>query len=208
MVVFKKINGGIHSPGTIFSFFWFIFTLVPIVFVFSVPIHPLPILFILLTCVLFNLTSVPFNLKQQNRLNSDYKLTFIKSLDTVLIKYIFIISTFCGLYFSIFQVFQNGFSAEQFLLDFIVTSSKYASERTKDSHEYGLIGILSVFFTYISVVLGALYYHSNVNRNKIILFFALSPSIVTMLVQCYKYKKYYNLCIFLFSISICCFYVS
>src|SRR4051812_18568405 len=45
-------------PACLFALFWFLFTFIPLVALFWVPIEPLAVGFILLCCVMFSLSSI------------------------------------------------------------------------------------------------------------------------------------------------------
>lgn len=197
----KKISGNIHTPGSIYSFYWFLFTFFPIIFLYYVPLNPLALIYILISAIFFSISSLKYNWRNHIIIfpkNNDY---FFISLNSKFLKVIFFISFFLAIIFPIFMLLQNGFNVEYFLLDWVNTSSKFASSRSNDGYEYGLIGQLSTFFPLFVASIGAVISFSFKKPSKkgLYLIISLLPALIFMLFQSSKIIFLYA---FLFYISV------
>jgi len=130
------------------------------------------------------------------------KLSFRNSLGSNFLRLIFFVSFICAILFPILMLEQNGFSIELFLVDWIKTSSKYATSRsTEDNYEYGIIGQLSTFFPLFVSSMGGAISSSFCTFKKRINYFILSmlPAFLFMLTHSSKIIFLYS---FLFYFSV------
>ena len=187
------------APAGIFSIAWFCFTFFPLAFLFDAPINPMAILFILLCSISFSLGAVPFNWKFAINKNGIEKSKFNPNFGNVFISRTLKITSLLAVVFSLITMVNNGLGIEEILFDFIVTSGKYAVVRALDGMEYGIVGTLSIFFTYLAPVLGG--FVLSVQRStfkKVWIFIvAMVPSIFTMITQSSKLVFLLSLCFLL-----------
>lgn len=185
--VLKKTSGSYLLPGSLFSLAWFFFSIIPLIMVYNVPVNPVGIIFIFILIFSFSLSSIPFNWKYAMEVNKKKESTLL-SFNTELIRYIFYLSIVLSLIFSFYFVLSNGFSLELFVVDFIGTSARYAALRGNDYLEYGLLGTLSIFFTYFSALLGGVIaFFKTKGLVKLGTFFlSVLPSLFAMLTQSSK----------------------
>lgn len=197
----KKINGGTHTPGSLYAFYWFLFSFFPSIILYYVPINPLPLLYILFSAFFFSISSLQYNWKSTVEILSKTKPFFFKSLETRFLKIIFFISFILAIVFPLLMLIQNGFNLELFLLDWVNTSSRFATTRSNDGYEYGLIGQLSTFFPLFVAALGAAISYSLQKSLHKVRYFILSllPALIFMLFQSSKIIFLYAL---LFHISV------
>jgi len=179
----KRLNGDIHTPGSLYSFYWFLFTFFPIIFLFFVPINPLPLLYILISAIAFSISSFHYDWKLIKKINDKSHFFDLKSLDNKFLKIVFYLSFICSILFPLLMLIQNGFNLELFLLDWASTSSRFATTRANDGYEYGLIGQLSTFFPLFVAALGsAISFTTNIKSKKITYFIlSLLPALIFML---------------------------
>lgn len=183
----KTKVGTFIIPSAIFSLSWFFYTFFPLVILFRVPINPISILFIFLSTTAFSLSAVPFNWvyafdknKQKTVYSSQFKSIFLHCC--------FYLSVILSLIFSTFGMISNGFDMNVMLLNLLEVSGQYAAMRGQEQLEYGIIGILSVLFTYMSPVLGGfIVFEEESKRKKTFhLFIAFVPSLYSTLTQSAK----------------------
>jgi oligosaccharide repeat unit polymerase len=82
----------------------------------------------------------------------------------------------------------SGFDLRSVIFDLIETSGSYAALRGHEDVEYGLLGLLSIFFTNLAPALGGLIYSSERLKGKGLRVLALSigPAVYYMLTQSTK----------------------
>ena len=198
----KKISGNIHTPGSLYSLYWSIIIIIPNIFLYFVPINPLPLIFILFSAFAFSISGLLYDWKRISNNFYDSKLSFRNSLGSNFLRLIFFVSFICAILFPILMLEQNGFSIELFLVDWIKTSSTYATSRsTEDNYEYGIIGQLSTFFPLFVSAIGGAISSSFCTFKKRINYFILSmlPAFLFMLTHSSKILFLYS---FLFYLSV------
>lgn len=186
--VIRKKAGSYLVPGALFSFVWFLFTFVPLVLLFDVPINPLGVLFIVLSVFSFSMSAIPFNWHFALTKNKEKELFTLPNLNSKFLRYTLYVSFILSFIFSFNFVLSNGFDLQSFVTDFIGTSARYAALRGNDYLEYGVLGTLSVFFTYFSAVLGAIatYFKKSGVKKMMSFGFSIAPSLFAMLTQSSK----------------------
>lgn len=184
----KRLGGSYLIPGSLFSFAWFFFTFIPLVLLFDVPINPLAILYIDVAVLAFSLSATPFNWRFAFDKNKDKESTILPKLNSRFIRVSLYVSIILAVIFSMLLVLSNGFPFSSFRTDFINTSARYAALRGNEYLEYGVLGTLSVFFTYFSAVLGAIVaFYKKTGIKKLSVFsLSMAPSIFAMVVQSSK----------------------
>lgn len=186
--VIRKTTGSYLVPASLLSFAWFLFTFIPLILLFEVPINPLSILYIFLAIFVFSLSAIPFNWRFAISQNQNKKLITFPLLDSRFIRSIFYFSIIFSIIFSSLFVISNGFDINSFRSDFINTSARYAALRGNEYLQYGLLGTLSIFFTYFSAILGGIItYYKNSSFKKLLSFLtSVAPSLFAMLIQSSK----------------------
>jgi len=181
-------------PASIFSLFWFTFTITPLILLFNAPINPLAILYIAAAALVFSLSATPFNWEyaiQKNSTKQEFKARF----DTPFLSSTIYASVITAIILSITTMMINGFSINQIFFDLIKTSGRYAEVRVTDGIEYGIVGILSMLFTYLPPVLGGL--RSQDKRSKFFFALTMAPSLLTMVIQSSKIVFLVSLCFYI-----------
>ncbi|MDF2434773.1 MAG: hypothetical protein JWP44_4404 [Mucilaginibacter sp.] len=186
--VIKVSTGSYLLPASLFSFVWFLFTIIPLVLLFNVPVNPLAILYIFLAISAFSFSAIPFNWKYAILKNKEKELTVLPELNSKFIHLIRYLSVILSITFSILIVTSNGFPVQAFFTDFISTTARYAALRGNEYLEYGIIGTLSTFFTHFSAVLGAIvtFYKKSKTKRFLSFLMSITPSLFAMLTQSSK----------------------
>jgi oligosaccharide repeat unit polymerase len=184
----KRLAGSYLIPGSLFSFAWFFFTFIPLVLLFDVPINPFAILYIVVAILAFSLSAIPFNWRFAFEKNTEKEATILPKLNSRFIRVSLYISIVLAVIFSVLFVLSNGFPLSSFRTDFINTSARYAALRGNEFLEYGVLGTLSVFFTYFAAVLGAIvsFYKKGSIKKLSVFSLSMAPSIFAMVVQSSK----------------------
>ena len=186
--IIKTETGTYLVPASLFSLMWFFFSLIPLIVLFGVEINPLSIFYIFLAVFSFSLSAIPFNWRFAFEKNKENKPITLIKLNSGFLRYSFYVSIFLSFVFSSYLVMSNGFDLASFGSNFIETSAKYAALRGNESLEYGLVGTLSIFFTYFSSLLGGLvaYFKKSSGKKFFCFLLAVMPSLFVMLTQSSK----------------------
>jgi len=184
----RRTFGTFLIPAALFSLAWFLYTIIPLIVLFNVPVNPLSIFYILICVSAFSLSSLPFNWfnalkKNELKTTSDYN-----QFNSKFIHYLFYISIFSSIIFTIAGAVSNGFDPYSMVFDLMKTSGQYATMRGHGELDYGNLGRLSIFFTYTTPILGGFISHHQKNKvsQLTILLLAFTPSLFLMLTQSTK----------------------
>ena len=203
----QRIVGTWLFPACILSLFWFIYTFIPLLLLFTYPINPFAVGYITLCIVLFSWTSLLFKWKtafKQNKLKSNPELVF----NTILLRRILYFSSIIAIIAIIAQVLAQGFS----LIDLVTKPLEVAETYTKNRYtykiEHTIFSRIGLAFSYIGVIVGGLLYGSNQNKwyKRLILLIAFLPAIFIILFQGAKGMLFIQIFLFLGSLMIIQFY--
>ena len=179
----KRVAGTYLIPCGIFALSWFAFTILPLVILFEVPINSLAIFYIFVSTLMFCLSALPFNWRLALKKNNTKSLELAK-FDSNFLKVSLYISAAGSIILSLLTMVLNGFSINQVIFDLILTSGQYAATRGTEGVEYGIVGVLSLMFTYLCPVIGGLRMFAP--RKKWFFLLSMAPSMFTMVVQSSK----------------------
>lgn len=189
----RRVAGTLLIPAGIFALAWFAFTLVPLVTLLRVPINSFAVLYILGAVSVFSLSMLPFSWRSA-LLRNQSKNSESAKFDSLFLQLVLYFSVVASLSLSVVSMLMNGFTIGQVLFDLIRTSGQYAAVRGTEGVEYGIVGITSMMFTYLSAILGGLRAQAP-NRTGFFLV-SMLPSLVTMVTQSSKLVFLVGLCFY------------
>lgn len=186
----KSHVGTLLNPGSMFAGAWFLYTSVPLILIFNAPVNPLSILFILICSLFFAVPIFLFNWRKAfiSFEKSKKRANFlIETQSTFLFVCLWICCLF-GIIFSVWTMIINGWSINEMLFDTLATSGRFAAVRGNEGMEYGVIGTLGVFFTYLTATIGGIVYGARFSNSKKLVYLGLSfaPGVLTMVIQSSK----------------------
>ncbi len=168
-------------PAVLFSLFWFILTSLPLLIVIEVPINPFAILYIFSLCFTFTLSGLVFIKASSHPVKKD-----LGNLNSKFIRNVFYASFILSFVLSLQIIIINGVDLNSFFIDFFSTTSQIAKNRTHEETDYGIVGVLSFFFTYFSALIGGIRAYIAKQGKKMLYFLALLPSLAVMISQSSK----------------------
>jgi oligosaccharide repeat unit polymerase len=189
----RLVAGTFFIPAGIFSLVWFACSFVPLVLLFTTPINPLAIFYVLTAVFVFSLSATPFNWRVALRENHVKSVSDAK-FDSGFLKTVLYVSVMASASLSVVTMIINGFTVEQVVFDLIATSGRYAAVRSIDGLEYGAIGIIGTMFTYLCPVLGGLRIFAP--RREWFFVISIAPSLLTMVTQSSKLAFLVSLCFY------------
>lgn len=190
----RLVAGTFLIPAGIFSLVWLACSFIPLVFLFTTPINPLAVLYVLTAVLVFSLSATPFNWHMAFRENHVKSLPCAK-FDSRFLKTVLYVSVMASASLSVVTMIINGFTVEQIVFDLVATSGRYAAVRGTDGLEYGAIGVISTMFTYLCPVLGGLRIFAP--RRKWFFVISIAPSLLTMVTQSSKLAFLVSLCFYM-----------
>ena len=200
--VLKNKIGTSYHPSVIFAFVWGCFTLLPMIFLYSAPINPFAVLYILLCVIAFSISSlidsnrITYLKFTKNKILRDKKLAHFDSrfLDLILF-----VSSLLGVVFCFWTMHINGWSLSDIFYDPLLTAGSFAAIRGNHGMEYGLIGSLGTIFTYLSASLGGLTYsvYKSKSSHFFIIIQAMAPALLAMVIQSSKLIFLISSCFFI-----------
>jgi len=201
-VILKNKVGTNYHPAGIFANIWGCFTLIPLIFLYPVPINPLAILYILLCTIAFAFTPLVVGgrlayLRFKNNIIS--RENYLIRLDSKFLSLTLLGTSSLGIVFCFWTMFINGWSFDHIFNDLLATAGRFAALRGNEGMEYGLIGSLGVVLTYLSASLGGIIYSVKKTRflRNMIVLQAMSPGILAMVIQSSKLIFLISFCFFL-----------
>jgi oligosaccharide repeat unit polymerase len=191
----KSKVGTYIFPACLMSLAWFFFTIIPLTILFPVPINPISILYIFACISAFSLSSLPFNWSRAFEINKLKSRNDYAQFGSKLMRSIFYISSIFAIVFSTISVISSDINLYSLLFNLVETSGNYAMERGKGGTEYGVWGILGIFFTYATSILGGLVSPEHQKRIKkwAFSFVTFAPTVYVMLTQSSKLVAFYSI---------------
>lgn len=194
----RKVFSVWLNPVSIFSLFWFFYTVFPLMVAFEAPVNPLAILYILSFCFAFSLSGFffPWNValaRNESKLPSSYY--FNRPL---------IVMAFYGIaMFSALMIFlgvlQQGISLDQLLANPIAVGGVYAGKRYSGEIVSSVYAQLGLQCSYYTAVFGGLIYGANnaVKGKMKVLMVSFLPALLVMFLQSAKGLFFFSIFLFL-----------
>jgi oligosaccharide repeat unit polymerase len=191
----RRVVGTYIFPAALLSLAWFFFTFIPLVVLFFVPINPLSVLYIFVCVSAFSISALPFNWPRAFKANKLKTYNLHMQFNSRLMYHLFYISSISAIVLSTICVISSGIDLRSVIFNIVETSGYYASVRGKGETEYGIWGVLGIFFTYSTSILGGLISQQYQRGKKkwTIPFITFAPSIYVMITQSAKLILYYSI---------------
>jgi oligosaccharide repeat unit polymerase len=191
----RRAVGTYIFPACLLSLVWFIFTFIPLILLFDVPVNPFSVLYIFICVLAFSLSALPFNWSRAFEVNKLKSFHDYAQFSSRLMHYFFYISIISSLVFSTLSVISSDIKLHSIIFNLVETSGYYASLRGQGTSEYGVWGVLGIFFTYATPILGALIseQHQKGIKKLMLSFVTFVPTIYVMLTQSAKLIFYFSI---------------
>tara|TARA_R110000868_G_scaffold8205_3_gene42623 strand:- start:211273 stop:212571 length:1299 start_codon:yes stop_codon:yes gene_type:complete len=175
-------------PACIFALFWFAFTFFPLIFLATVPIDPVAILFILLCTIMFSISSVFFNWQEAFNVNKSKLSSSEACYNTRFLMTVFISSQLIVLVTIAINVSLQGFSLYDFVFNYFHSANTYLAMRYNGQIIETIYFKLGTVLNYLGVMIGGLLLpnYKKIKSIAVIIVIALLPSILFMLVYADK----------------------
>jgi len=175
-------------PASLLSLAWFIFTIIPLVVLYDVPINPIAILYIFGCCTAFSLSALPFRWRHAFAINSNKLIISQYLFDSKFINYCLYVTIIMAFIFSSLSMITNGVNLSSMFSNLLEASGEYAARRGHEQLEYGAIGTASICFTYMAPILGGFVSYAKKTPAKRILYLSISmaPALYFMVTQSAK----------------------
>jgi oligosaccharide repeat unit polymerase len=184
-VIVKKIAGHWAAPGCIFSFFWFLYSLVPLALNLAVPIEPLAILYILAAMVAFAASTPLFNWKEANIQNLQKTNADRAIYSTYFLRLVFKVSGALAMIALLANSYVQQITIGDMVSNFFGSSAQYVGRRySGELRDTWLISVSNIF-SYLAATLGGLTIQC-VRKNRerlVIICVAFLPSAFVMVTQ-------------------------
>jgi len=201
--IVKKHVGTWLFPSCIFSLFWFLYTFLPLLFLFTVPAEPASIAFIFVCTVFFSLSSFCFNwnsaiARNQTKPAPNYVFNnkFILS--------VFYISALTSFICMFLNIFLQGISAYDIVSNIFGAAGQFANMRYKGELKSNIFGQLNLLLSYVAVTTGGLVFGSTKSiwlRRKVVLV-AFLPALGAMILQSAKGLFFLSAALFIGSVLV------
>jgi oligosaccharide repeat unit polymerase len=170
-------------PACILGLFWFGATFFPLVILFSVPVEPLAIAFILGACLLFSGTALVFNWGEAYRTNKVVDLA--ASYDTRFLWLSFYSLSWLVVLSIIINWTLQGFSLREIAFDLFSTANRYLERRYAGQISRNIVSQIGVVLTYPAAILGGVVYAARRNRwdGLLTIVIAFLASVLVMVVE-------------------------
>ena len=170
-------------PACLFGWFWFLYTFIPLVALYSVPVNPLAIFFILCVSCTISLTSLVFPWKQAFKRNarSEYQI----DLNTWRMRQAFYICAITAVICILINAIKNGFEFSFSTYALLQSTSNFISKRYNGDIIVTVFSQLGFVSTYISAILGGFVLNRKSRFPILNITFVLAflPSILLLIIE-------------------------
>lgn len=198
----KRVLGTYIFPASLMALAWFFYTIIPIVFLFNIPINPIAICYISICVLAFSLSALPFNWEKALTLNEKNSANYFQLYNNLFMRILFFISALMAIYCStkvVLDAEDSLFTLQNIIFNLGKVSARFAEMRPAGMVQYSIWGILSTFFVYLTPILGSLIFYYCPQKKLKLTFFILSffPSVYCMLLQSSKIVVFYSIGFFI-----------
>jgi len=201
----RRVVGTWLFPACLFSLFWFGYTFLPLALLFTVPIEPTGIAYILICALAFSLGSIGFNWRFAFQRNQAKLRTTGRLYSNGFLKSAFYLITLGCLVFLIANSLQQGISVNDLVFNFYASSAAYTERRSSDEIAINVFGQLSIVCSYLGVILGGFLITSARTRVSrwAIVFLSFLPSVLVMVTQSAKGMLFLCIVLFYAAVLVC-----
>lgn len=175
-------------PACLFGLFWFGYTFFPLAVLFWVPVEPFSIVFIFLCTLAFSISSLFFDWGTAFRKNAEKRETATLVYGSSFLRRIFYASTTLSLVFLAVNLFAQGFSLRDLVLDLYGSAAAYANLHFSGDIKDRAFDLLSMILAYLGAALGGFLSPcvSSKAKRRFIVFFSFLPSTLAAVTQSAK----------------------
>lgn len=183
----RRMVGTWIFPACLFAIFWFVYTAVPLVFFFTVPVQPMALVYIFVCCCAFSLSAVGFNWSFAFRRNRE-KAGIVPYFNSALMRQIFYWSAGLSIALIIISSAINGMDLYSMIFKMFESAAMYTEKRYGDELDENLFGRVATLLMYVSPIIGGFLYFDSTKawRKFLIVAVAASPSLFIMVTQSSK----------------------
>lgn len=187
-LMIRKVTRTWAAPACLFSLYWFIFTMVPLLALSFVPVSAIAMGYILLACVAFALPVFATDWGSCLRRNADLAPQRRRYLDSGVIKWIFALSGLTSTAFILLDLLVQGISWTEMLFNFFESSNTYLELRYEGDVKVNPFGQWGLIFAYLCVIFGSLVHAATRGtwKRTAVLLLLMAPATLVMLVQAAK----------------------
>ena len=182
----KRYVGTWLFPACLFGLFWFLFTSIPLVLLFELPLDPLPLAFILVCTLSFSAGGLFFRWKRAFLANA--LKAGVPRYNNGFIRKTFYLTSALAIACVALNSLQQGFVFDEVVADVIGSAAQYATRRGSGEIRANLFGQMSLSLIYLAASLGGALLGASPTRGQRTAWISLSllPSIVVMITQSAK----------------------
>jgi len=191
----KKMVGHWLNPSSIFSLFWSLYTILPLVVAFNAPINPAGIIYILFFNIAFASSVVLFDWKfafKKNQSKPSANVMFDTKIFHLCFYFVFLVCCIS----LILGVLEQGFSIAEFFVNPMAFAGKYAGMRYGGELKSNIFSQLGLTTSYIVIVLGGIMYGVCQKKKHFVLVLSFLPSILIMALQSAKGLFFFSIFMF------------
>lgn len=190
----RRCVGAWANPASIFSFFWFLYTFIPLVVVWDVPLNLFSIIYIFFFNVLFCSGCLLFNWSHALHFNK-YKPPSAFVFGGRVFIAVFVIIALLSFFLCVVDLFLQGIPISS--SNILSIGAEYAEKRYGGDLVVSVYSKLSVFLSMPCAVLGGLVWGANRKGRLFYLFIAFLPSVFVMVFQSAKGMFFFSVALFL-----------
>ncbi len=186
--VLRRRSGTWATPAALFCGFWFLFSFIPLLVLFYVPVNPLAIGYLFLCCLAFSLPALMTDWGPIQERNATYAEARRDYLAGRTIQIVFIGSFCISILFILLDLFVQGISLSQMVFNFFSSANTYLEKRYESDIKSNLFGQWGLITAYLCVTFGGLLHAqaSSSRQRGRILVMLMTPPVLVMLVQSAK----------------------
>jgi oligosaccharide repeat unit polymerase len=190
----RKCVGTWLFPACLFGLFWFLLTFFPLLILFSVPVEPYAIGFILLGCVAFSCGTFWFNW------SSAFKRNTLKSEPSEIygsrfLALAFFATTLSAVVLVVANSLAQGVTLHDLVFNLFLSAQVYADLRYSEGLEGATIERLSIVCVYLGAIMGGLRFSCSRHKRLIVLLSFL-PAVLIAIAQSARWHLMLSIALF------------
>jgi len=191
------LSGSWMVPGSLFCLFWFAYTFIPLVALWSVPIDPRGMGYIFSACAIFSLTSYAF--KWKGEFHKASLKPFKDDFDSAIIRTLFFTTSSFVIISILIDLMIQGVTIKSMLTEPVAIVGKMIDLRYKGLVRPNIFKTITTILHQPAVILGALFYFGRDHRGMVrpfLLAFIFLPACLLLILHGDKGSLFYDISLF------------
>ena len=196
---FKKITKSFFHPATLFPLIWFFYTFIPLILLFTIPINPTGIMYILVCSLAFSFTALFFDWSKLTKNRLKLKNKRLQEGNSYFARLLIYCFSVLSCVFTIVHLRIQGIDLHFDIISTLQSSGQHALLSGQGRIIGNIYLTLSLIFAYSASALGGYLYRANASsfKNLSIIFFSFAPALLIVILMSGKLIMFNSIVFFI-----------